>query len=163
MDNQILVKELYSLICHSEMEKVQDILEGAPTLLEVKTPIGSWLHVAARHGDINIVKYLVESGLDINASGGTSGSKPINFAASEGHIDVVKFFLDNGAILDVGEPEKNPLFSAVHKGHLEIAKLLVSNGIDITVDYGSKNAISFADECGQLEIASFLKGCLKNE
>lgn len=163
MDNQNLAKELYSAISHSETDKVKDIIEKNPSLTGMKTPIGSWLHVAARHGNIDIVRYLVESGLDINASGGTSGSNPINFAASEGHIELVKYFLENDAFLDVSEPEKNPLFSAIHKGHLNIAKLLVEKGIDADVEYDSKNAISFAEECGNTEMIKFLKGALEND
>lgn len=158
-----LAKELYNAISHSDTKRAQEILEKNPFLLKMKTPIGSWLHVAATYGDLNIVKYLVESGLDVNASDGTSGSNPLNFAVSEGHIEIVKYFLDNGAILDLSKPERNPLFSAIHKGHLDIARLLVENGIDVTVDYGSKNAISFAEVCGQIEILDFLKGVSKTD
>jgi uncharacterized protein len=159
MDKQNLAKELYNAISHSETNKVQDIIEANPSILDMKTPIGSWLHVAARHGNINIVKYLVASGLDINASGGTSGSTPINFAVSEGHGEIVRYFLDNDAFLDLREPEKNPLFSAIHKGHLEIAKLLVEKGIDVDMEYENKNAISFAEEYGNQEMIDFLKMC----
>lgn len=163
MDNQNLTKELYRAICNSETNKVQEIIEKEPYVIDMKTPIGSWLHVAVRHGNINIVKYLVESGLDINASGGTSGSKPINFAASEGHLELVQYFLDNNAFLDVSGPEKNPLFSAIHKGNLEIAKLLVEKGINVSIGYDSHDAISFAKECGNKEMVEFLKGILENE
>lgn len=161
MDPLGLAKELYSAISRSEFKRVQEIIEKNPAVIEMKTPIGSWLHVAARHGDIKIVKYLVESGLDLNVSGGMSESKPINFAVSEGHIEVVKYFLNSGAILDVSEPERNPLFSAIHKDHLEIAKLLVKNGIDVSVDYDSKDAISFAEECGRFEMIDYFKTVLK--
>jgi ankyrin repeat protein len=120
MDNQTLIKELYAAISHSVETRVHDILSNNPSLLKTKTPVGSWLHVAAMRGNVNIVKYLIKSGLDVNSNIGLSGSMPISCAASKGYLEIVQYLLDNGAILDVSEPERNPLFSAIPNGHLEI-------------------------------------------
>ncbi len=159
-----ILAELYSAIANSEIKLVKSILQNTPSLLDVETPIGSWLHVAARGGNLEIVKYLIELGLDINNSSmdKMSGNMPIKDAAAKGHIEIAKYLLENGAKLDISEPEKNPLYSAIRIGRLDIAKLLVENGIDATVDYGTKNAISFAEEYGRVEMVEYLKGLIKN-
>ena len=48
-----------------------------------------------------------------------------------GEMAIVEYLFDNGAILDVSDPNRNSLFSAIYDRHLNIVK----NGIDITVKY----------------------------
>ena len=59
----------------------------------------------------------------------------LSHTASEGEIGIVEYLFNKGAILDVGDPNRNPLFSAIYGGHLDVVKYLVQNGIDITVKY----------------------------
>ncbi|MBG9595352.1 hypothetical protein P4T54_22595 [Bacillus mycoides] len=63
---------------------------------------------------------------------------------------IVEYLFDNGAILDVSDPNRNSLFSAIYDRHLNIVK----NGIDITVKYTGDTmkdmgAYEFATERGQ--------------
>lgn len=81
-------------------------------MLDFGTPFGTWLHVAIRIGKLDIIKFLVESGMDININEGVPKSAPIAHAASEGKINIVEFLFDNGAILDVSDTTRNHLFSA---------------------------------------------------
>jgi ankyrin repeat protein len=127
------------------------------------TPFGTWLHVAASAGNIEIVKYLVSVGADVNKCGGIPESAPIDHAASEGHGEIVNYLLTQSAEINVSDPEKNPLFGAIYGGHLDIVKLLVERGIDVHVKYtkGSMkgmDAVAFARERGQVDIAEFLEG-----
>ncbi len=48
--------ELYSAISNSKIQIAKEILQETPSLLEIETPIGSWLHVAARYGDLDIIR-----------------------------------------------------------------------------------------------------------
>jgi ankyrin repeat protein len=129
--------------------------------LRMMTPFGSWIHVAAKVGNLEIVKALVDLGLDVNQRGGTFGGAAIKLAASYGHLEVVRFLLQAGSELDVSEPERNPLFGAIHGGHIDIVRFLVEAGIDYRVRYtGSSmqemDALAFARERGQTDIAAFL-------
>ena len=86
----------------------------------------------------------------------------LSHAASEGEIGIVEYLFNKGAILDVGDPNRNPLFSAIYGGHLDVVKYLVQNGIDITVKYTGDTmkdmgAYEFAIERGEVEIAEYLK------
>ncbi|PGD62340.1 hypothetical protein COM36_31380, partial [Bacillus toyonensis] len=110
------------------MEQAKEIVITDKSLLDFVTPYGTWLHAAARAGELDMIKFLVESGMDINRNEGVPKSTPIAHAASEGEIGIVEYLFDNGAILDVSDPNRNPLFSAIYGGHLNIVKYLVQNG-----------------------------------
>jgi hypothetical protein len=118
--------------------------------------------MAAASGSLSLVKALIELGADINRKGGTFGGAPINEAASQGHLEVVKYLLNHQAELDTTEPERNPLFGAIFNGNIEIVKLLVSAGMDPTIQYSGEymtnmDALDFAIERGQTLIAEFLR------
>jgi len=157
MEVQNKLKELYSAIANSDIGRVKKLLGDNPELLYIETPNGSWLHVASRRSDMEIVKFLIDSGLDINQKGGISDEMPINLAASEGNLELVKFYLENGAILDESEPEKNPLFAAIHNGNIDIVKILIECGVNYNIKYGKKSPISFAKQFGHKNIVKFLK------
>ena len=157
MYTQKMLKELYSSIANSNLKRVKKIIDKNPEILHVETPNGSWLHVASSRNNIEIVEYLVNSGIDINKKGGVSNEMPINLAASEGNIELVKYYIKKGAIFDESESYSNPLFSAIHNGHLEIVKLLIENGINVNIKYRDLTAISFGERLERKEIVDYLK------
>jgi len=155
-------KEIRMTIKEGEVEKAITLIGSNGDLLHLMTPLGTWLHVAASFGQLEVMKRLIAMGLDLNRKGGIFEAAPLNIAASKGHIDIVKYLLASGAELDVSEPERNPLFAAIYGGHLEIVKLLLEQGIDATVKYTGPSmegmdAHAFALERGQTEIAPFME------
>ncbi len=54
------------------------------------------LHLAARRGDLNIVKLLIKGGFDINSVGDMSCTA-LHYARSKDHEEIVQFLIDNGA------------------------------------------------------------------
>ena len=162
MDNKDKAIKIYDLIQNGDIEQAKELIINDQSLLNFVTPFGTWLHVAARAGKMDMIKFLVESDIDINLNEGVPKSAPIAHAASEGELSIVEYLFDNGAILDVSDPTRNPLFSAIYGGHLDIVKFLVQIGIDITVKYRGDRmkdmgAYEFAVERGQIEIADYLK------
>ncbi|HDR7642353.1 Ankyrin repeat-rich membrane spanning protein [Bacillus cereus] len=154
--------KIYDLIGDGDIEQAKEIIITDKSLLDFVTPFGTWLHVSARAGELDMIKFLVESGMDINRNEGVPKSAPIAHAASEGEMGIVEYLFDNGAILDVSDPNRNPLFSAIYGGHFNIVKYLVQSGIDITVKYTGDTmkdmgAYEFAIERGKVEIAEYLK------
>jgi ankyrin repeat protein len=161
MNDLEIAKQIRAAVKNGDVDLVTRLIGSSKERLHQMTPFGTWLHVAADSGKIEVVKRLLALGADINAKGGTFNGAAINRAASEGHIDVVKYLLEAGAELDVSEPERNPLFGAIYGGHLDIVKLLLEKGINSHVRYTGESmkdmdALAFARERGQSEIAAFL-------
>ncbi|EOO18446.1 ankyrin repeat domain-containing protein [Bacillus cereus] len=162
MESEEKTIKIYDFIKNGDIEQAKEIIITDKSLLDFVTPYGTWLHVSARAGELDMIKFLVESGLDINLNEGVPKSAPIAHAASEGEIGIVEYLFDNGAILDVSDPNRNPLFAAIYGGHLDIVKFLIKNGLDINIKYTEKTmkdmgAYEFAIERGQTEIAEYLK------
>ncbi|MEH6932857.1 MULTISPECIES: ankyrin repeat domain-containing protein [Bacillus] len=162
MESEEKAIKIYDFIKNGDIEQAKEIIITDKSLLDFVTPYGTWLHVSARAGELDMIKFLVESGLDINLNEGVPKSAPIAHAASEGEIGIVEYLFDNGAILDVSDPNRNPLFAAIYGGHLDIVKFLIKNGLDINIKYTEKTmkdmgAYEFAIERGQTEIAEYLK------
>jgi ankyrin repeat protein len=162
MNDFSAAKEMRSAIKQGDIKKVIELVISSNTLLNMMTPFGTWLHVAATKGKLDIVKYLIKCGLNPNVRGGTYNSGALNYAASEGHYNVAQFLLSCGAELDTSEPERNPLFGAIMCGSKEIVQLLLDSGIDASVRYSGQymknmDAYDFAIERGQIEIAELLK------
>src|SRR5687768_8793690 len=118
-------KRLRAAAREGDIQQFLALIEGSHERLNHMTPFGTWLHIAAKAGRLELVQQLLSMDVDINAKGGSFGGSAINLAAGYGQLPVVKALLDAGAELDITEPERNPLFSAIQGGHLEIVKLLV--------------------------------------
>lgn len=166
MDKEI-VKSMRSAIKQGDLDLVKELIKNNKGILEVDTVFGSWLHVASTHGKIKIVKYFIERGMNVNKNGDISGGTPIRSAAESGHLDIVKVLHQNGAIFEVSEATKNPLFGAICNGHFEVVKYLVEHGINITASYpigkvDNMDAYEYARQYGQTEIAEYLKEKLES-
>jgi ankyrin repeat protein len=162
MNNFKLLNDIEHAIENGDAKLVVSLIGHDHDVLNAITLFGSWLHIAAQHGQLPIAKWLADAGLDLDLPGGILGGSAINTASSEGHINIVEFLLSRGAKLDISDPERNPLFAAIYGGHIEIVKLLLDHGLDPHVTYdsplrgGRMDAISFARERGQTGIANYL-------
>ena len=56
------------------------------------------LHHATRNGDLEIVKQLVSSGADVNATS-DHGHFPLYCAAGHGHVETTRYLIEHGAIV----------------------------------------------------------------
>ena len=153
-------------IKQGNLEEVTQLINSNPGLRDVMTPFGTWLHVAASAGQLDVVKQLVRAGMDINRQGGIAGGNALTEAAEEGHLEVVEYLLDEGSSMLLAESEWNPLFAAIQAGNAAIVRLLLERGIDATVAYSGPtvkdfDAYAFAMEQGQKEIAAHIKSWLE--
>ena len=97
----------------------------------------SVLHSAAESGSLEIVKYLVEHGADVN--GNNEGNLSVlHYAAEFGSLEMVKYLVEHGADVN-GNNEGNlsVLHSAAESGSLEMVKYLVEHGADINIGNGT--------------------------
>ncbi len=133
------------------------------------------LFIAARKGYLDIVKYLLRQGANINANQDIS----LDTAARNGHLDVVEFLVENGANIDSDQysavesaaleghfdvvkylVEKEPASiniafrTAAGAGHLDIMKYLLQKGADIHID--NDEAVEDAVYNGFLDVIKYL-------
>ncbi|AIF42599.1 ankyrin repeat domain-containing protein [Virgibacillus sp. SK37] len=167
MEKTQYAKDIRTAIKKGQTDTVKDLLEKEPDMLTWMTPFGTWLHVASAHGHLEIVEYLINAGIDVNAQGGTFSTNALERATAKGQLDIAKYLISKNVEFDISEPDRNPLFAAIYGGHLEIVKLLVESDIDISVKYSGEtmkdmDAYAFAVERGQqTEIAEYLKQEMK--
>ncbi len=137
------------------------IVDQEPAFVTAFTPFagGTWLHFAAREGDIDAVRYLLLRGADVNAGDFREGRKAICDAAHGGHAEIVELLLNEGLTLDCSTSVRNPLFSAIVGRSVHVATLLLKHGVDLRSRYPfgeppvEMDAVAFAVMQGELGIA----------
>ena len=82
------------------------------------------LRYAAEFGHLQVVKYLVENGADVNGYGGSILRFPCS--QREERIEVVKYLVENGAFADIVA-----LKNAVKYSNLEMVKYLLEHGANV--------------------------------
>ncbi|RJX30482.1 MAG: hypothetical protein C4531_08910 [Desulfurivibrio sp.] len=118
---------------------MDDNLEAANLLLDkgasVHVPPGQYspLHVAARAGNVEMVKRLVALGADIHARS-TSGETPLLSSVYSPTPEATAYLVSLGcAVNDQDEQGVSPLFRAAMMGSTGNAQVLIKNGADLTV------------------------------
>ena len=101
------------------------------------------LFEAAKEGDLETVKTLVEQGMEVNALislGATAAyvsyQSLLGAAADSGNLQLVQFLIERGADVNLNPPEGgrmgHPLFFAVHNNDVPMTRLLSSSGASAT-------------------------------
>ncbi|KAF7138379.1 hypothetical protein RHSIM_Rhsim07G0074300 [Rhododendron simsii] len=90
------------------------------------------LHFAAREGQTEVCKYLVEE-LKLNVdTKDEDGETPLLHAARQGHITTVKYLIECGANANIpSELGATALHHAAGIGDIELMRFLLSKGVDI--------------------------------
>ena len=95
-------------------------------------PVDNPLLDAARRGEVEVVRSLLDGGADVNAARG-DGLTALHAAAERGHLDVAKLLISAGAELDAGTRigRYTPLHLAGRSGHGRVVGALVEAGADV--------------------------------
>ena len=84
----------------ANVERVNAMLRDNSALVEERYARGDMaLHHAARNGDLEIVKQLVNSGGDVNGVA-DQGHFPLYCAAGHGHVETTRYLVEEGADLE---------------------------------------------------------------
>ncbi|MCL7032641.1 hypothetical protein MKW94_027747, partial [Papaver nudicaule] len=103
------------------------------------------LHIAAAGGSLQVCRYLLETlKLDVDPKDGR-GITPLYHAIFEGHLDTVRYLLENGAYADASsDANYTPLRCAAESGDIKIITLLLSRGARVDVASRSGTALQEA-------------------
>ncbi|BCS82501.1 putative ankyrin repeat protein [Cotonvirus japonicus] len=106
------------------------------------------LTISCEQGHYDIVKFLVNNGVDVQINDNCA----IKWASQNGYLEIVKLLVEKGADIQAGN--NYALRLASFGGHLEIVKYLVEKGADIQAC--GKCAIIYASECNHQNVIKFL-------
>ncbi|VWX63358.1 conserved exported hypothetical protein [Burkholderiales bacterium 8X] len=104
-------------------------LDFSKTNVEARNPKDeSPLMMAALKGQQDVVARLVARDADVNKPGWT----PLHYAATNGHVAIIKLLLDKYAFIDAQSPNgTTPLMMAAMYGSTDAVKLLIEEGADV--------------------------------
>ena len=121
-----------------------------------------FLHKAVRQNRIEMVKWLIDNGAEVNSKN-TDHKTPLHLASNLGFFEVVKCLIENGAETNANDNENiTPLHDACSIvfntiSPTEISKCLLEKGaqIDAKCNFGY-TPLHYATNYGNLKIAQFL-------
>jgi hypothetical protein len=125
VEKELKLSEIRSKIT---LDHIQTMLNKPDKKKDGMTP----LHVAAALGCIEIVKELLEAGVDVNQIN-THGKSALHFAAENDRKDVVKLLLQNPRV-DVNKADifnETPLCASIKSANEDVVKLFLQ---DLRVD-----------------------------
>ncbi|UCC72538.1 MAG: ankyrin repeat domain-containing protein [Gemmatimonadota bacterium] len=108
-------------------------------------------------GNIELTRFLVEQGADVNAIAYVLA--PLESAAARGHLEIAEFLLEHGADVDLrGNDGNPPLRWAVERGHTDVVNLLLKHGaaLDFREELYGRDLLHIAALNGHLDIVRSL-------
>lgn len=116
------------------------------------------LHDAAKNGDVERVKQLLDQGANV-AEPDSAGEPALITASLAGHADVVAVLLDRGTDIEIrNKGGLTALHAAAYNGNLEVVKLLVEKGaaVNDSKNFYKMAPLHAAAEEGHADVVAFL-------
>ena len=126
-----LAGEIHIAAANGDLDQVKDLFARDATLISAENQNATSdlpLHSAAGAGQLEVVRFLVESGAEVDA-GDSDGSTPLHVAAMRGHLTCVDYLIEKGA--DVAFQDRNGAWSlsfAVSGADAEVVARLIEAG-----------------------------------
>ncbi|RDX74427.1 Ankyrin repeat-containing protein [Mucuna pruriens] len=118
------------------------------------------LHIAAKQGDLDVVKILMEAHPELSMTVDPSNTTALHTAATQGHIEIVNFILEAGSSLATiaRSNGKTALHSSARNGHLEVVKALLEKepAVATRTDKKGQTALHMAVKGQSLEVVEEL-------
>jgi ankyrin repeat protein len=136
--------------------KAAEVLVAAPaTKVEWRSAKDeSPLMMAALRGQTELARKLIARDADVNKTGWT----PLHYAATGGHLDMIRLLLEEHAYIDAESPNRTtPLMMAAQYGSTAAVKLLLEEGADPNLRNELKlSAVDFALRSNRRDAAELI-------
>jgi uncharacterized protein len=151
---------LFEACAVGKVERVKSLLKRKPKLLNEFAPDGFQpLGLASFFGHVEVVRFLLESGAEVNTPS-QNGLKvtPLNSAAAGRYYEIAMLLLERDANPNIRqEGDIVPLHSAAMNGQIEMVKILLQYGADRDLkSLDGKTARDYALENGHKVVAEVL-------
>ncbi len=117
------------------------------------------LMLAAIQNQLELAKVLIEQGAEVNKPGWT----PLHYAASKGHIEMMRLLIESSAYLDAESPNgTTPLMMAAYYGTPQSVKLLLEEGADpLLKNKLGLSALDFANQTTNKDSQEYIQAFIK--
>ncbi len=141
--------------------KVADVLVDFPkTNVEWRSPKDeSPLMMASLKGHAALVRKLIARDAHVNKPGWA----PLHYAATGGHLEIMRILLEEHAFIDAESPNRTtPLMMAAHYGSTAAVKLLLEEGADATMrNELGLSAVEFAQRGNRKDAADMIAAAIR--
>ena len=177
---------LYAAAANGHVAVVNTLIQGGADVNQEESRHGATpLYIAAQNGHVQVVVILLRAGGDTekalseeadnvlgtrtasamevcgNAGGYThAAATPLYTAAEQGHVEVVRALLEDGAITDVATEPRGftPLYAAAANGYVAVVNTLVQGGADVNQEESRHGAtpLYIAAQNGHVQVVEIL-------
>jgi len=118
------------------------------------------LMLAAISNQLDLASKLIERGAEVNRKGWA----PLHYAASKGHIAMMRLLLENNAYIDAESPNgTTPLMMAAYYAPPLAVKLLLEEGADPTLrNQAQASALDLALSADHAQSAFYLRAFIES-
>ena len=156
-------RNLIKATINEDMDKVVTLIEkGADVNAQDRDEIAHYrsestpIIIASERGSLEIVRYLVKNGADVNFIDACDGTALME-ASESGNLEIVKYLVENGANIHFKNYRgETALMDASAKGNLEVVKYLIEKGADVNVISKGYTALIVASDYSHLEVVKHL-------
>ena len=137
-DDDLLKKHLIELAANTGQASFLGMLEDIVRL--DASLMNDCLYGATRGGHIEVIKFLVSCGVNLNAENPDRfQSGVMKSAVANGHLDIAQFLFEQGVEMSTATIKKNVLFEAMEQHRNDIVCWILTTDLDPNVTYTTKN------------------------
>lgn len=124
-------KKLIDTVLKGTLQQIQELCQSYPDITKITNREGSTLlHFAAKRGDAEIAKFLLESDFNVDITN-SNGTTPLHWATEAGNENIFHYFIENGANMQIVNRRGDTLLHRACKGKNKniIEYLLKNDGV----------------------------------